>query len=198
MPAQTEEVVRQSRVGKQPVSVPTGVTVKIDGQRVAVKGPKGEHAFDVHETVRVRQEGDALVVTPEPAAGKGGIKFQGLVRSLLQNAVQGVAEGYKTSLDLFGVGYRATVEGQALTLALGLSHQITYELPATVTAKVETVDSAGTKRPRVHLESHDKMALGQVASRLKSFRPPEPYKGKGVRFTGERIREKAGKAGVKA
>ena len=108
---------------------------------------------------------------------------------------EGVATGFNVSLDLYGVGYRADVKGQDLTLNLGLSHQVSYRLPDGVSARVETIDEAGSKRPRLHLTSHDKEALGQAASRIRSFRPPEPYKGKGVRYVGERIIEKAGKAG---
>ena len=118
------------------------------------------------------------------------------MRALIQNAVVGVSEGYKHSLDLYGVGYRAEIKGQELTLNLGLSHQVKYTVPEQVQVKIETIDDGGTKRPRVHLESYDKQILGRTSSRIKSFRPPEPYKGKGVRFTGERIRQKAGKAGA--
>jgi large subunit ribosomal protein L6 len=109
--------------------------------------------------------------------------------------VQGVSAGYAQSLDLYGVGYRAELKGKDLTLSLGLSHQVKYPLPASVNAKVEILDEGGTKRPRLHLDSCDKELLGQVAARIRSFRPPEPYKGKGVRYVGEKIKMKAGKAG---
>jgi large subunit ribosomal protein L6 len=111
--------------------------------------------------------------------------------------VTGTAEGYNMSLDLVGVGYRAEVKGQQVTLALGLSHPVNYTLAKSVAARVETIDEGGIKRPRLHLSSYDKEALGQTAARIRSFRPPEPYKGKGVRYTGEKLREKAGKAGGK-
>jgi large subunit ribosomal protein L6 len=146
----------------------------------------------VHQDVIVEKKGEEIVVTPKSRKAN---QFQGLTRSILANAVHGVSEGFKTSLDLYGVGYRAELKGQTLNLSLGLSHVVEYDLPDGIKVKIETIDEGGLKRPRVHLESHDKSLLGQVASRIKSFRPPEPYKGKGVRFTGERIREKAGKAG---
>lgn len=193
----TEELQKESRVGKQPVPLPKGVTVSIKDGEVSFKGPKGELTNKLHETVEVSQDGDKLIVKRKPGTGKRGNQFQGLTRALVRNAVKGVHEGYKTSLDLYGVGYRAELKGQNLTLSLGLSHQVKYELPAEVKGKVETIDQAGIKRPRLHLESHDKSLLGQVGARIKSFRPPEPYKGKGVRYTGERIREKAGKTGAK-
>ncbi|RLB56823.1 MAG: 50S ribosomal protein L6 [Deltaproteobacteria bacterium] len=189
---QKQEAVKQSRVGKAPISILKGVDVKIDGRSVSFKGPKGELVHQIHDLVDVKKDGDRLIVSPK---SQDGASYQGLTRALLANAVKGVSEGFKSSLDLYGVGYRAELKGQMLTLSLGLSHQIKYELPAGVKCKIETIDEAGLKRPRVHLECHDKSLLGQAASRIKSFRPPEPYKGKGVRFTGERIREKAGKAG---
>ena len=194
MAEQTEEL-RVSRVGKRPVEIPKGVTVSVAGDRtVTVKGPKGELERTFHNDVIVKKTGEVLEVqangTPRRFAA-----FQGLTRALLNNMIQGVNEGYKTSLDLFGVGYRANVNGKTLTLNLGLSHQIVHELDPSVSAKVETIDDGGTKRPRLHLSSYNKEALGQDASRIRSYRPPEPYKGKGVRYTGERIREKAGKTG---
>lgn len=188
---------KQSRVGKAPVVLPKGVTFTVGGEEIVVKGPKGELKLRTRPEVEVREEGGTVYVLPKAGTGKNGTQFQGLTRALLSNAVVGVSEGYKSSLDLVGVGYRCEVKGQDLTLSLGLSHQVKYTLPASVKAKVETVDQGGIKRPRLHLESHDKEALGQAGARLKSFRPPEPYKGKGVRFTGEKIREKAGKAGAK-
>lgn len=191
------EVAKESRLGKQPIAVPSGVNVTVNGQTVTVKGPKGELSRTFDDAIAVSQEDGKIVVKKKNGSGKRGVQFQGLTRALVANAVQGVHEGYKTSLDLYGVGYRATVKGTELDLALGLSHHVIYDLPKSVSAKVETIDEGGVKRPRLHLESYDNEALGQVAARIKSFRPPEPYKGKGVRFTGERIRQKAGKAGGK-
>ena len=188
---------KQSRLGKRPVSVPKGVEVKIANGKVNVKGPKGSLEKALPPKVTIKQEGEELVVQINADAGTEGPKFQGLARALLANYVTGVSEGYKKSLDLYGVGYRAELKGQALTLNVGLSHQVHYTLPDSVKGKVETIDEAGTKRPRLHLDSVDKEVLGLAAARIRSFRPPEPYKGKGVRYTGERIRTKAGKAGAK-
>ncbi|MGE0785619.1 MAG: 50S ribosomal protein L6 [Sandaracinaceae bacterium] len=195
MTTEQTEAMRVSRTGKRSVELPKGVTATIDGATVKVKGPKGELERSFHSDVRIERDGDALKVV---AAGspKAFAQYQGLSRALLRNMVQGVSEGYKLSLDLYGVGYRATVTPGEITLALGLSHQIKHPLHPNVKATVETIDEGGTKRPRLHLESHDKEALGQTAARIRSYRPPEPYKGKGVRYTGERIREKAGKAGA--
>ena len=190
---QTE--MRVSRVGKQPVDLPKGVEATIDGRTVKVKGPKGELERTFHHDVRIERDGDSLKVVPN-GSPKRFAQFQGLSRALLRNMVQGCHEGYKTSLDLYGVGYRAVLNGDSITLSLGLSHQVIHALHPNVKAKVETIDEGGTKRPRLHLESHDKEALGQTAARIRSYRPPEPYKGKGVRYTGEHIREKAGKAGA--
>jgi large subunit ribosomal protein L6 len=196
--AQTEATtVTQSRVGKKPIELPKGVDVKFDGRKVTVKGPKGELSRELPEGIKVTIEAGEIIVEPAPGAGKRGRQFQGLTRALLASMVKGVATGYAMSLDLVGVGYRAEVKGLELTLALGLSHQVKYTMHSTVAARVETIDEGGVKRPRLHLTSHDKEALGQTAARIRSFRPPEPYKGKGVRYTGEKLREKAGKAGGK-
>jgi large subunit ribosomal protein L6 len=186
---------QQSRVGKVPIPVPAGVEVKVDGQKVSVKGPKGTLVREAPAEVAITLEGKLLRVLPREGTGNIGKQYQGLIRALLANMLQGVATGYNISLDLVGVGYRAEVKGQTLNLALGLSHPVVFDLPPEVQARVETIDEAGIKKPRLHLSSHDKMMLGQTAARIRSFRPPEPYKGKGVRYTGEKIREKAGKAG---
>ena len=189
------QTIRVSRLGKRPVKLPQGVTASIEGARtVTIKGPKGELRREFHHDVVVERQDDALVVLPQ-GQPKRFAQFQGLTRALLANMVKGVSEGYALSLDLYGVGYRAVVEGSKITLSLGLSHQVIHNLHPAVTARVETIDEGGTKRPRLHLASYDKEAIGQAAARIRSYRPPEPYKGKGVRYTGERIREKAGKAG---
>lgn len=187
----------QSRLGKRPIPLPKGVDFKLNGRLATVKGPKGQLERELPAGIKVSIADNELVVEPEVGAGRRGRQFQGLTRALLANMVKGAAEGYATSLDLVGVGYRAEVKGQDITLALGLSHQVNYVMPKSVSARVEIIDEGGIKRPRLHLTSYDKEALGQTAARIRSFRKPEPYKGKGVRYTGEKLREKAGKAGGK-
>jgi large subunit ribosomal protein L6 len=197
MEATQEATQRQSRVGKRPVPVVKGVDVTIDAASVKLKGPKGTLERKFAPKVSIKKDGDTLVVAIQPGAGDSGPQFQGLMRALLANMMQGVSEGYARALDLHGVGYRAELKGRDLHLALGLSHPVKYTLPAGVNARVEILDEGGTKRPRLHLDSCDKELLGQTAARIRSFRPPEPYKGKGVRYMGEKIRMKAGKAGAK-
>lgn len=177
----------QSRVGKRPVVLPDGVQLKVDGNLVSVKGPKGELTRKMPELVELTVEDKQVVVAPKAGAGKQGKQFQGLARALLGSMVEGISNGFNISLDLKGVGYRATLDGQTVTMALGLSHQVVYRLPDSVSARVETIDEGGMKTPRLHLTSYDKEALGQTAARIRSFRPPEPYKGKGVRYLGETI-----------
>jgi len=193
----TEVAQKQSRNGKKPVALGQGVSVAIDGQKVTVKGPKGEIARTFRPEVVVEQQDGALVVKCAPGSGAAGPQYQGLTRSLLANMVQGTAEGYRRSLDFRGVGYRAEFKDGKLKMSVGLSHQPILDIPTAVKVTVETIDEAGTKYPRVHLDSVDKELVGQIAARIRSTRPPEPYKGKGVRYTGERIREKAGKSGKK-
>ena len=189
---------RQSRIGRRPVPVPQGVDVKLEGSQVNVKGPKGTLQIPMPPLVSISRDGEELKVAVDDDAGTEGAKFQGLLRSLVHNMVIGVTEGYARSLDLYGVGYRAELKGGALLLNLGLSHQINYPVPEGVAVKIEIIDEGGTKRPHIHLSGCDKQMVGQAAARIRSFRPPEPYKGKGVRYTGEQIKIKAGKAGAKA
>ena len=177
------------------MAIAKGVSVNISGQDVTMKGPKGELTYSVRPEVAVKQDGDNLLVVPVDGAGKQGLQYQGLTRALLNNMVEGVATGYKRSLDFRGVGYRAEFKNDQLKMTVGLSHQPIVDIPKAVSVKVETIDEAGTKFPRVHLESPDKQLVGRIAARIRQMRPPEPYNGKGVRYTGERIREKAGKAG---
>lgn len=193
----TTEVQRVSRIGKRPVEVPAGVTVTIKGSRFEAKGPKGSAGRDLHETVEIAQKGSVIELRPRAGSGNRGAQFQGLSRALVKNIIEGVSKGYDVALDLIGTGYRAELKGQDLTLALGLSHLVNFRLPDSVKARVEIIDVGGTKKPRLHLSSHDKEILGQTAARIRSFRPPEPYKGKGVRYVDEKVREKAGKAGGK-
>lgn len=191
----TVEVVRVSRIGKRPIAIPSGVTVTLEPGRVEAKGPKGTFGRSLPANVEVVREGTEIHVKPANSSGMTGAQFQGLARALVANVIEGVSKGYNVALDLIGTGYRADLKGQDLTLALGLSHQVNFRLPDSVTGRVESIDVAGTKKPRLHLSSYDKETLSQTASRIRSFRPPEPYKGKGVRFVDEKVREKAGKAG---
>ena len=194
---ETQQADRQSRVGKRPIPLPKGVEFSGDATSVKFKGPKGTLERKLPPLVAVKKDGDNVVVSIKQGAGVEGPKYQGLARALLANMAEGVAKGYAMALDLHGVGYRAEIKGRDLTLNVGLSHQVKYPLPAGINAKVEILDEGGTKRPRVHLDSADKELLGQTAARIRSFRPPEPYKGKGIRYLGEKIRMKAGKAGAK-
>ncbi|MFO0683481.1 MAG: 50S ribosomal protein L6 [Sandaracinus sp.] len=193
----TQNAPRVSRVGKKPIALPAGVTLTAANGKLSVKGPKGTLERPLHADVDVVKDGNNIVIKAKASSGDEGARLQGLTRALVKNVLDGVATGYKISLDLIGTGYRAEVKGQDLTLALGYSHPVSYKLPVGVTAQVETIDVAGTKKPRLHLSSADKELLGQTAARVRSFRPPEPYKGKGVRYVDEKIREKAGKAGGK-
>lgn len=186
---------KQSRNGKKPIEVAKGVQISISGRDVTVKGPKGELTYSLRPEVVVAQGDGALTVSPAEGTGKAGLQYQGLTRALLRNMVEGVTNGYKRSLDFRGVGYRAEFKNNQLKMTVGLSHQPILDIPKVVGIRVETIDEAGTKFPRVHLESPDKEIIGRVAARIRQMRPPEPYNGKGVRYTGERIREKAGKAG---
>jgi len=186
---------KQSRNGKKPVEIAKGVQISISGQEITAKGPKGELTHTLRPEVVVSQDDGKLTVRPAEGTGKVGLQYQGLMRAIIGNMVEGVANGYKLSLDFRGVGYRAEFKDKRLKMTVGLSHQPVLDIPAAVDIKVETIDEAGTKFPRVHLESPDKQLIGRVAARIRQIRPPEPYNGKGVRYTGERIREKAGKAG---
>jgi large subunit ribosomal protein L6 len=182
-----------SRIGKSPVTIPSGVEVKVDGNVVTVKGPKGELTQEIDSCVQLSVEDGTVTFTRESDAPDHRAKH-GLYRSLINNMCQGVSEGFKKELEIIGVGYRANAQGQRLELALGFSHPIVIEFPKEI--KVSTVSEKG-KAPIVTLESHDKQLVGQAAAKIRSLRKPEPYKGKGVRFLGEEIRRKAGKAAAK-
>ena len=183
-----------SRIGKLPIALPSGVTVQVANNEVTVKGPKGElkQVFDPSITVSVE---DGHVLVTRSSDEKQERAFHGLYRALIHNMVVGVSEGYKKELELVGVGYRASNKGNVLELSLGFTHPIFFELPKEV--KVET-KSERNKNPLIILESYDKQLLGQVCAKIRSFRKPEPYKGKGIKFVGEVIRRKSGKsAGAK-
>ncbi|MBE7176434.1 MAG: 50S ribosomal protein L6 [Mucilaginibacter polytrichastri] len=183
-----------SRIGKSPIAIPAGVTVSVsDKNVVTVKGPKGELVQKLEDDITIEQEDNTLYVK-RPSEQKRHKALHGLYRSLVNNMVVGVTEGYKTQQELVGVGYRATNQGQTLDLVLGYSHHFIFELPKEV--KVTTTAEKG-KNPTIILESIDKQLLGQVAAKIRSLRAPEPYKGKGIKFTGEVLRRKAGKSAAK-
>jgi large subunit ribosomal protein L6 len=181
-----------SRVGKRPVALPKGVTVSIAGDKVDVQGPKGKLSQALPPTVTVTQGTGGLLVASS-ATGREAARWQGLARALLASTIKGAAEGYERVLELVGTGYRCEVKGNAVHLALGLSHPVVFPLPPSVSATVPA-DSKGTI---LILTSPSKAVLGQAAATIRSFRPPEPYAGKGVRYRGENVRRKAGKAGKK-
>ena len=182
-----------SRIGKSPVNIPSGVDVKLEGNKVTVKGPKGELTQVLEDGVTLSIEGSVITFSRESDAPSHRAKH-GLYRALLFNMVQGVSEGYKKEMEVIGVGYRANAAGQQLELALGFSHPIVFEIPSEVKVSANTEKG---KAPVITLESYDKQLLGQVAAKIRSFRKPEPYKGKGIRFVGEEIRRKAGKSAGK-
>lgn len=188
-----------SRIGKLPVSIPAGVTVTLKDNVVNVKGPKGELSQFVNPAIIVEITDGHVVLKEDENAMLDNQKqrhaFHGLYRALIHNMVVGVSEGYKKELELVGVGYRASNTGNLIDFALGYTHNIFLQLPPEI--KVET-KSERNKNPLITLESCDKQLLGQVCSKIRSFRKPEPYKGKGIKFVGEEIRRKSGKsAGAK-
>ncbi len=179
-----------SRIGKQPISIPAGVTVTYKDNLVTVKGPKGELSQEVNPEITVEVK-ESEVQVNRPSDSKEHRSQHGLYRSLINNMVEGVSKGFVKKMELVGVGYRATNQGQILELALGYSHPIHMQLPAEI--KVEAVTDRKSN-PIITLESADKQLLGQVCAKIRSLRKPEPYKGKGVKFVGEQIRRKAGKS----
>ena len=184
-----------SRIGRLPVAIPAGVTVEVAANNVVtVTGPKGTLVKELPVEMEIKKEGEEVVVT-RPSDLKKMKALHGLTRTLINNMVVGVSEGYKKELELVGVGYRASNNGNIIDFALGYTHNIFMQLPPEI--KVET-KSERNKNPLIILESCDKQLLGQVCSKIRSFRKPEPYKGKGIKFVGEEIRRKSGKsAGAK-
>lgn len=183
-----------SRIGLAPIQIPSGVEINVsDKNVVSVKGAKGELLQTVDKNITVKQE-DGKVVLERHSEQKDHKAKHGLYRSLINNMIFGVSEGYVVKLELVGVGYRASHAGQRLDLALGFSHPIVMELAPEV--KVTTASERG-QNPIITLESHDKQLIGQVAAKIRSMRKPEPYKGKGIKFVGEYIRRKAGKSAAK-
>jgi len=176
-----------SRIGRLPIALPSGVDVTIDGRRVTVKGPKGELSRELHPDITVNREDGALVVT-RPTEQKHHKQLHGLTRTLVNNMVVGVTAGYRKPLEITGVGYRAALVGRKLQLNLGYSHPVEIEPPTGISFEVENPT-------RLAVVGIDKELVGQMAARVRASRKPEPYKGKGVRYAGEQIRRKAGKAG---
>jgi large subunit ribosomal protein L6 len=176
-----------SRIGRLPIAVPSGVDVTIDGRTVTVKGPKGSLSRSLHPDITVSREDANLVVT-RPTEQKAHKQLHGLTRTLVNNMVVGVTDGYRKGLEITGVGYRAALSGRKLQLNLGYSHQIEIDPPEGITFEVENPT-------RLAVVGIDKELVGQIAAKVRSTRKPEPYKGKGVRYAGEYIRRKAGKAG---
>lgn len=179
-----------SRIGKKPIDIPKGVNIKIAGRSVSVKGPKGELSWEHPAKVSLK-EADGKLLVERADDSRPAKALHGLSRSLISNMVTGVSEGYVRNLELVGVGYKVQVQGQKLIFALGYSHPVEYDLPAGMSAEVDK------KQVSLTLRGIDKQELGQVAAELKALRPPDSYKGKGVRFAGERIKLKAGKTGKK-
>lgn len=180
-----------SRIGILPISLPQGVTVTVDAENlVTVKGPKGELQQQVDKSITLKVEEQEVVVERADEQIKSKA-MHGLYRSLINNMVKGVSEGYTIKLELVGVGYRAETKGQVLELSLGYSHDIHFWIPAEVTVEAKTERRSN---PVITLTSSDKQLIGQVAAKIRSFRPPEPYKGKGIKFVGEQLRRKAGKS----
>jgi large subunit ribosomal protein L6 len=182
-----------SRIGKAPITLPKGVEIKINTGSVTVKGAKGELNQQIDADIKVEVKDNEIIVT-RPTDQKRHKALHGLYRALIANMVKGVSEGYKTEQELVGVGYRAVHKGQMLELSLGYSHNISFEIPKEI--KLTTATEKG-QNPKVILESADKQLIGMVAAKIRSLRKPEPYKGKGIKFSGEVLRRKAGKSASK-
>jgi len=176
-----------SRIGKLPVAIPKGVKVALDGNKMTVQGPKGTLSQDLHERMAILVEAEQVIVN-RPTDEKPDCALHGLTRSLINNMVVGVTAGFRKDLEINGVGYRAEVSGKVLTLALGYSHPVVYDLPEGITVEVE-------KQTKLSVMGIDKQQVGSAAAKIRSFREPEPYKGKGIKYAGEKIVRKAGKAG---
>jgi large subunit ribosomal protein L6 len=179
-----------SRIGRRPIPVPAGVQVDIDGQNVRVKGPKGELSHTLVEPITIERDAEGNIAVQRPNDERQVKALHGLCRTLVANMVVGVTEGYRKTLEINGTGYRVTAKGKDLEFALGFSHPVPVTAPEGITFTVE--------RPTLfHVSGIDKQLVGEVAANIRKIRPPEPYKGKGVKYAGEIIRRKAGKAGKK-
>jgi large subunit ribosomal protein L6 len=179
-----------SRIGKQPISVPSGVDLKVNGSSVAVKGPKGQLQRDMHPNMKIELQ-DGVVTVVRPTDGRLDRSLHGLTRTLISNMVVGVTDGYSKQLNIVGVGYKVDIKGKDLVLNLGHSHPINYPAPEGIEFDVDP------KKNTIVIKGVNKERVGQTAAEIRSFRPPEPYKGKGVMYSTERIRRKAGKAAGK-
>jgi large subunit ribosomal protein L6 len=177
-----------SRIGKQPVPVPAGVDVTIDGQKLSVKGAKGTLELAVPEPITVSRNDDGAIVVSRPDDERRSRSLHGLSRTLVANLVTGVTQGYTTKMEIFGVGYRVALKGQNLEFALGYSHPVVIEPPEGITFAVETPT-------KFSISGIDKQKVGQISANIRRLRRPDPYKGKGVRYQGEQIRRKVGKTG---
>jgi len=177
-----------SRIGKQPVVIPSGVDVTINGQNIAVKGPKGTLTLDVREPISVARDDDGAVVVTRPNDERENRSLHGLSRTLIANLVTGVTQGYTTKMEIFGVGYRVALKGTNLEFALGYSHPVVITAPEGVTFAVETPT-------KFSITGIDKQKVGQIAANIRRLRKSDPYKGKGIRYEGEQIRRKVGKTG---
>lgn len=175
-----------SRIGKQPIPVPAGVEVVIDGNTINVKGPKGELSYDFNEIMTVAQEGDQIIVS-RPDDSRTAKSFHGLTRTLIANMVEGVSAGFEKKLELVGVGYRAALKGTNLEMSLGYSHPVVVEAPEGITFEVPD-------QTHINVKGFDKQLVGETAAIIRKWRKPEPYKGKGIRYVGEHVRRKLGKA----
>ena len=182
-----------SRVGKAPIQIPAGVTITVNNSVVHAKGPKGEVSQIISPDMTISIE-DGVLTVNRPSDSKVHRALHGLTRSLINNMVTGVNQGHKVSQELVGVGYKVSNQGQILDFTLGYSHRIMFEVPGEIKVTTETVKG---KNPTIYMECADKQLLGQIAAKIRSFRKPEPYKGKGIRFTNEVLRKKAGKSASK-
>lgn len=185
----TDTPEKLSRIGKKPISIPVKTSVAIDGTLITVKGAKGTLSRDLHPNVGVAVEGDSILVSPKDA-GRETRALHGLTRALVANMVTGVSQGFERILEVNGIGYKAEISGSTLSLALGFSHPIQFVLPEGISATVD-------KKNAITLSGIDKELLGQTASAIRRLRPPEPYKGKGIKYSTEKIIRKAGKTGGK-
>lgn len=180
-----------SRIGKQPVKLPAGVTVELKGQHISVKGPKGELKLDIHPNISAGVTAEEITLTRKNDS-KLSKSLHGLTRSLLNNMVEGVTQGFEKKLEILGVGYRAAIAGTKLTLNLGFSHPIEFQAPQGIAIEIDK-----EKKNILIIKGIDKQLLGEVAAKIRSYKKPEPYKGKGIRYLGEYVAQKAGKAAGK-